>query len=104
MYFVYVLQSTTDRKLYVGYTLNLEQRIQAHNQGDVASTKNRRPLKLIFYEYYTNKGDALRREQYLKTTVGKRVLKFMLKNTLYSWTECVRPLHKLPNKYIYDQE
>jgi len=82
MYFVYVLQSTTDSNLYVGYTLNLGQRIQAHNQGDVTSTKNRRPLKLIFYECYVDKGDALRREKYLKTTTGKRALKLMLKNTL----------------------
>ncbi|OIO54691.1 excinuclease ABC subunit C [Candidatus Peregrinibacteria bacterium CG1_02_54_53] len=84
MYFVYVLQSAADKKLYVGYALNLEQRIQAHNQGNVASTKNRKPLKLIFYESYTNKGDVLRREKYLKTTAGKRALKFMLKNTLCS--------------------
>ena len=82
MYFVYVLQSLKDYKLYVGYTVNLDLRMKAHNLGTVLSTANRRPLKLIFYECYTNKVDAVRREKYLKTTTGKRALKLMLKETL----------------------
>jgi len=48
----------------------------------VISTKARRPLKLIFLESYTNKGDAVRREKYLKTAVGRKMLKVMLRNTL----------------------
>jgi putative endonuclease len=39
------------------------------------STKNRRPLELIFYEAFPNKFDALKRERYFKTTKGKTTLK-----------------------------
>jgi len=81
-YFVYILQSKKDKKFYIGYTANLKKRIQEHKNGEVQSTKGRRPLNLIFYEAYLNQHDALRREDYFKTTAGKRALKIMLKEYL----------------------
>ena len=83
IHFVYILQSEKDKKFYIGYTANLKKRIQEHRDGDVDSTKYRRPLKLIFYEAYLNQKDALRREDYFKTTAGKRALKIMLRNYLH---------------------
>jgi predicted GIY-YIG superfamily endonuclease len=50
--------------------------------GGVPSTRLRRPLKLIYFESYISKSDALRREEYFKTTPGKRALKLMLRKTL----------------------
>lgn len=82
MYFVYVLRSLSNQKLYVGFTEDLQERLATHNRGEVISTKARRPWEMIFYECYFNKADALRREQYLKTTAGKRGLKMMLYETL----------------------
>jgi len=79
MYYVYVLQSLKDGKLYIGFTRNLEKRVNEHNKGYVPSTKPRTPLKLIFYEAYLNEKDAIRREDYFKSTKGKRTLKIMLK-------------------------
>jgi len=52
MYFVYILQSRKDNKLYIGYTEDLRVRFSLHTNGKVASTKNRRPLELIYYEAY----------------------------------------------------
>jgi len=49
MYYVYVLLSEKDKKQYVGYTKNLKLRFEQHVNGLVKSTKNRRPLKLIYY-------------------------------------------------------
>lgn len=80
MYFVYILQSQKDSLLYVGFTENIETRLLRHQRGEVPSTKDRRPLNLIFYEAYTIKNDALRRECYFKTTKGKTTLKMMLKD------------------------
>lgn len=51
---------------------NLVGRIADHSEGLVSSTKNRVPLKLIYYEAYLNREDATHREKYLKTTYGKR--------------------------------
>jgi putative endonuclease len=56
--------------------------VKDHNMGKNLSTKNRRPLELIFYETFQNKADALRREAYFKTTKGKTTLKQMLSEFL----------------------
>lgn len=83
MYFyVYILLSEKDKMFYTGYTSNLEERIVLHNKGQVKSTKNRIPLKLIYFEACINQQDATHREKYLKTSWGKRYLKERLKNYL----------------------
>jgi len=81
-YYVYILMSLKDNNFYTGFSANLKKRLSYHQQGLVKSTTDRRPLKLIFYEVYSNKMDALRREKYFKTTDGKKALKIMLKETL----------------------
>lgn len=81
-FYTYVLQSLKDRNFYVGYTNNLVKRIEEHNKGKVPSTKNRVPLKLIYWEGCLNQQDATRREKYLKTAWGKRFIKNRLKNYL----------------------
>jgi putative endonuclease len=82
MYYVYVLKSELDRRLYVGYTENLQSRLKRHQDGEVISTKPRRPFRLIFYEGYKSKEDAKRRERYLKTSKGKASLRMMLQDSL----------------------
>jgi len=81
-YYVYILYSFKDRQFYAGFTTDLEKRIKRHQAGKVISTKDRRPLKLIFYEAYLNKSDALRREKYFKTSKGKTTRRTMLKEYL----------------------
>lgn len=82
MFFVYVLFSLRDRKLYVGFTSNLEKRMGEHQRGGVPSTKERLPLKLIYYEAYLTSREAERGERYLKGGNGRRELKIQLEETL----------------------
>lgn len=82
MYYVYVLKSDKDNKNYTGYAKNLKLRFEQHNNGLVESTKNRRPLKLIYYEACLNQQDATHREKYLKTYLGKMFLRNRLKSYL----------------------
>jgi putative endonuclease len=82
MHFVYVLKSLTDGRLYTGYTQNLEERLREHNEGEVTSTKHRRPFEIVYYEASRNQRDALHREKYLKTSYGKRYLKSRIKQDL----------------------
>jgi len=79
MFYVYILQSLKDSKLYTGFIDNLQKRILKHNFGKVFSTKSRRPLKLIYLEICLNKEDAQQREKYLKTGAGKIFIKQRLK-------------------------
>lgn len=60
------MKSKKDSKHYIGYTNNLTKRLKEHNDGKVISTKSRRPLAVIYYEAYTSKVDALKREKNLK--------------------------------------
>jgi putative endonuclease len=77
----YVLFSRKDFLLYIGYTSNIERRLVQHNAGETTSTRYRRPLELIFCEFYIFKTDAIKREDYFKTNAGKRTLKLMLRST-----------------------
>jgi putative endonuclease len=80
MFYVYILL-LNDGKIYKGSTSNLKRRINEHNQGKVDSTNHKRPIKLIHYEAYLLKEDAVRREKYLKTTYGRRDIKRQLSSS-----------------------
>ena len=82
MFYTYVLHSEQDKEFYVGFTKNLKLRFERHNKGLVESTKNRKPLKLIYYEACLSQEDATRREKYLKTYNGRIFLKRRLKSYL----------------------
>jgi putative endonuclease len=82
MYYTYVLKSEIDNNFYAGYTTNLKLRFEQHTKGYVESTKNRRPLTLVYYEACLHQEDALQRERYFKTYNGKRFLHKRLKSYL----------------------
>ena len=83
MFYNYVLQSIKGGQLYIGFTNDLNRRLAEHNQGLNFSTKGARPWKIIYYEACLYKDDAVRREGYLKTTQGGRLLKRRLQCYLY---------------------
>jgi putative endonuclease len=81
MYYVYILL-LSNKDLYTGRTDDLKRRIPEHERGGVESTRHYRPLKLIHYEAYLLRTDADRRERFLKTTEGKRLLRQQLRDIL----------------------
>ena len=83
MFYNYVLQSKKNKSLYVGYTNDLRERLKEHNRGLNKATKPFKPWKLIYYEACLDEEDAKRRERYLKTTQGRRLLKRRLKEYFY---------------------
>ena len=78
MFYVYVIKSFKDGKIYVGHTNDLKERIKQHNNGLVKSTRSRKPFKLLYYEASNILEDAVRREKSLKTGFGRRYLKSRL--------------------------
>ncbi len=82
MHYVYILYSKKDKKLYTGCTYDLRARLEKHNAKKVVSTMNRTPLILIYYEAYTNKEDAYKREKWLKSGWGRNHLLKSLSKTL----------------------
>ncbi|MDD5195156.1 MAG: GIY-YIG nuclease family protein [Candidatus Omnitrophica bacterium] len=83
MHYVYALQSQKHDYIYVGITDNLERRLKEHNNGNNCSTKDYVPLKIVYYEAYAAKQDAVNCEYKLKhhgSVIGH--LKKRLKNSL----------------------
>lgn len=66
MFYLYVLQSLKDKKMYIGSTNNLRRRFSDHNMGKIFSTKHRMPFQLVYYEAYKSERDARSREKNLK--------------------------------------
>ena len=82
MYYAYVIERQKNEDLYKGFCSDLKRRLKEHNNGDNESTRNGRPWKLIHYEAFQNKDDAIERERFLKTGWGRAHLKKILKNYL----------------------
>ena len=83
MFYVYILQSLKNGELYIGQTSDLKNRFFKHNKKLNSSTKRYAPWKLIYYEACLEQSDAIRREMYLKTTQGGRLLKRRIKDYVF---------------------
>ncbi len=79
MYCVYVLRSQKDNLFYTGFTADLNKRIEEHNNKSQFATRQRIPFQLVYYEGCLNKKDAIIRERYLKSGMGKKYIKNRLK-------------------------
>ncbi len=79
VYYVYVLKSNIDGRLYKGHTSRLEERIMEHNSGKTSSTKGYRPWVLVYHEMFEFEKDAIEREKFLKSGIGREFLKEKLR-------------------------
>jgi putative endonuclease len=75
MYFTYILKSLKDNRFYYGSCEDLEKRLLIHNAGKVKSTKSRLPFVIHYFEEYSSRSDAQKREYYFKSIDGYRWLK-----------------------------
>ena len=80
-YYVYILRSLRDNKHYIGYTNNLERRLQDHNRGKSASVRYRGLFKLVCNEQYATKVEAIRREKQIKSYKGGEAFKRLISNS-----------------------
>lgn len=75
MYYVYILRDSKSGRFYTGYTSDLRKRLAEHQGGKSIYTSKRNSYELIYYEACMNGSDAIARDKYLKTGMGKRFLK-----------------------------
>ena len=78
-FYVYVLKSELDGRLYKGHTSRLAERIAEHNSGKTSSTKGYRPWKLVYQEIFETEKEAIEREKFLKLGIGREFLKKILR-------------------------
>ena len=74
MWYVYILRSEIDGKIYIGSTNDLKRRVKQHNSGLVNSTKYRIPLNLESYIAVISEDKARTLEQYFKKGSGHAFL------------------------------
>jgi len=79
MWYTYVLQSKKNKRLYTGSTSDLRKRVKEHN-GKI--TRKNASYKILFYEAYLDKKDALKSEKFFKTGYGREVLKDKIKYSI----------------------
>jgi len=75
MYYVYVIKSISNNKIYIGHTDNLQKRLLEHNSGYSKATKHSCDWQVIHKEEYLDRSLAMKREKFLKTGDGRKVLK-----------------------------
>ena len=72
MFTVYVLYSQSFKKIYIGYTSNLEDRFKSHNElATKGWTVKFRPWEIVHTEIFEIKAAAMRREKELKSAKGR---------------------------------
>ncbi|MFA6421127.1 MAG: GIY-YIG nuclease family protein [Patescibacteria group bacterium] len=82
MYYVYVLKSVVDDRIYIGQTGDLRRRFKEHQAGRDYTTKKYGGVCLIFYEAFYSKIDSIRREKYFKTSKGKVSLRLITRESM----------------------
>ena len=66
MFYTYILECS-DGSFYTGYTNDLERRVRVHNMGNGAKyTRARLPCRLVYYETFISKSEAMKREYFIK--------------------------------------
>jgi len=80
MFYVYLLQSDVDSTFYVGFTEKLEQRLKQHNNGESKYTSRKILWKLVYFENFETKSEALKRELFLKKQRNKEFYQRLVKN------------------------
>jgi putative endonuclease len=78
MYYVYILRSLVNDRLYTGSTNNLSRRLEEHNSGKSKYTKLTAPFQLIYSEEHKTRSEAYKRELFLKSGKGREYLKNLL--------------------------
>ena len=78
---VYILYSENFNKNYTGFTSNLIERFKSHNYlGTKGYTLNFRPWKVIHVEFFNSKAEAMKREKYLKSGIGREFIQNLIQN------------------------
>jgi putative endonuclease len=71
MWYTYIVECS-DGTLYTGITNNIDKRIAKHNSGKGAKyTKQRIPVRLVYFEIYPSRSEASKREWVIKQLTRK---------------------------------
>jgi putative endonuclease len=67
-------------KYYVGYTSNLTTRLERHNSGWGKYSSRGIPCKIVYFEKYNSKSDAIKREKEIKRKKSRKFIEKLISN------------------------
>jgi putative endonuclease len=79
-FFVYILQSMKDFSFYVGQCNDLDKRMSKHYDGMSKYTATKRPWRLVYFEMYNSRSDAIKRENQIKKMKSKKFIEELVVN------------------------
>ena len=79
-YYVYILHSEKNGRYYIGYTGDIETRLDKHNFGSTKSTKSGIPWKMVYYEIFKDKKEAIQREKSIKRMKSRKYIESLILN------------------------
>lgn len=84
-FYVYILQSLKDFSFYVGQCEDLDCRMSKHFDGFSSYTASKRPLRLVYFEVYSTRSEALKREREIKLKKSRGYLEWLISNWKLVW-------------------
>jgi len=81
--FVYILQSCSSQRYYIGITDHLLRRFEEHRRGENAATRGRGPWSIPYYEIFDDRRQAVRRERQIKGWKSPRAISALIDQQLY---------------------
>ena len=77
-FYVYILQSQKDFSFYVGQCHDLDSRMSKHTDGMSKYTSSKRPLRLVYFEVYSSRSEALKREKEIKKMKSRKYIEQLI--------------------------
>ncbi|MBZ5529049.1 MAG: GIY-YIG nuclease family protein [Acidobacteriia bacterium] len=76
---VYILQSQTTSRYYIGQTANVEERLAYHNANYSKSLRNRGPWQLVHREEFVTRSEVMKRERQLKSWKDRAMIERLVR-------------------------
>jgi putative endonuclease len=80
MFFCYILRSLKDDSFYIGQCDDLDRRMSKHFDGFSKNTASKRPLRLVYFESFPTREQALQREKEIKNKKSRKYILFLIDN------------------------
>ena len=83
-FYIYILQSLKDFSFYVGQCADLDRRMSKHADGMSKYTSSKRPLRLVYFEVFFSRTEAIKREKEIKNKKSRKYIEQLIKD----WKKC----------------
>jgi putative endonuclease len=78
MYYVYILYSEKCDRYYVGYSADIQSRLERHNAGQVTATRNCKSYKLCSSKSFSTEVEAIREERKIKKQKSRKYIEWLI--------------------------